>query len=417
MIYTIEPKNLQSILSTDFAAWGVEPMRLFAFEPFVGKGIMCTDGTFWEKSRALIKPTFARTQIADLHLSTFDRLVGNLLAILPRDAATVDLQPLFRRLALDSSTAFLFGESVDTLRWDELSKDARNFLEAYNYGQSVLGRRLHLPQWNFLTSDKRFLESCKDAHKFVDDFISRAQRSMKHASDAISGSRRYVLAHELVQRTDDTLNVRNQLLNAFLPAHEAVGVALTNIFFHLSRHPNVWRKLRAEVSQAADSDDKWTFERLKSLKYLQWVVNETFRLNPPIGTTTRMALRDTVLPVGGGPATATTSPIYVKKGDTVTISFYALHRLPEVYGDDAAVFRPETWEGLRPPQWTYLPFGGGPRVCPGQNLAMTEVAYTIVKIAESFCSIECQDPVFEFREVYKISTESGNGAKVSLSPA
>jgi hypothetical protein len=47
-IYTTEPRNLQAIFATDFVSWGVQPMRLFGFEPFVGKGIMCADGTFWE---------------------------------------------------------------------------------------------------------------------------------------------------------------------------------------------------------------------------------------------------------------------------------------------------------------------------------------------------------------------------------
>ena len=56
-------------------------------------------------------------------------------------------------------------------------------------------------------------------------------------------------------------------------------------------------------------------------------------------------------------------------------------------------------------------------MCPGQNLALTEVAYTIVKILQSFKTIENRDPVFEFVEVYKITTNSGNGAEVSMVPA
>ena len=75
------------------------------------------------------------------------------------------------------------------------------------------------------------------------------------------------------------------------------------------------------------------------------------------------------------------------------------------------------WESLRPPPWSYLKFGGGPRVCPGQNLALTEVAYAIVKIVQAFKSIENRDPVLDFVEVYKITIDSGNGAKVSMVPA
>ena len=418
MIYTIEPQNLQAIFSTDFASWGVQPMRLFAFEPFVGKGIMCTDGETWKRSRNLIKPTFARVQITDLHLTAYAVHVHKLLDLIPRDGSTVDLQPLFGRLALDSSTEFLFGDAVGSLTPGAQSSDAYRFLKAYNYGQFVVGKRLHLPQWNFLTRDKRFWDSCKTAHDFVSICITRARRNVGQSESEKGKPQRYILAQELVERTTDILDIRNQLLNVFLPAHEATGVALTNVFFNLARNPRVYEKLRVEILASEEDRSDWTFERLKSLKYLQYVISETFRLNPAIGTNTRMALRDTMLPTGGGsPADGRPTPVYIRKGDTVTTSFYALHRRQDLFGEDATAYRPERWESLRPPPWSYLTFGGGPRVCPGQNLALTEIAYTIVKIVQAFKSIENRDPVLEFVEVYKITTDSGNGAKVSMVPA
>lgn len=410
-IYTIEPKNLQAVFATDFASWGVEPMRLFAFEPFVGKGIMCADGAFWEQSRALIKPTFTRAQIADLHLTAYSVHVSKLLDLLPKDGSTVDLQPLFSRLALDSSTEFLFGESVGSLSPQSVSRDARSFLEAYDYGQMVVGRRLHLPKWNFLTHDKKFWDSCSIAHEFVDGYIAQGRRICENSEKGKVAPERFILAHEMIKETRDHNGIRNQLLNIFLPAHEATGVALTNVFFNLARNPSSYAKLRQEILDAGEQAG-WTFERLKSLKYLQYVINETFRLNPAIGTNTRMALRDTILPTGGG--SSGTAPIYVKKGDRVTMSFYALHRRQDLFGDDANLFRPDRWKTLRPVPWSYLTFGGGPRVCPGQHLALTEVGYTIVKILQRFPAIENRDPVNQFVEVYKITTTSRNGAKVGF---
>ena len=418
IIFTIEPRNLQAVLGTDFTSWGVQPMRLFGFEPFVGKGIMCSDGAFWEHSRALIKPTFARTQIADLHLNSYAIHVQKLIDCIPRDSSTIDLQPLFGRLALDSSTEFLFGESVGSLEPDTVSIDARSFLEAFNYGQQGVGRRLHLPKWNFLTYDKKFKESCEIAREFVDGYISKALVFNEGSKvEKSSKPERYVLTHELLKETKNREDVRNQLLNVFLPAHDATGVALTNVFFNLARNPATYAKLRREILNAEGDQTDWTFERLKSLRYLQYVVNETFRLNPPIGTTTRMALRHTTLPTGGGPSSNSGSPIYIRKGDVVTFNFYALHRSQDLSGYDANLFVPERWETLRPAHWSYLPFGGGPRVCPGQQLALTEVGYTIVKILQAFKRIENRDPVMEFVEHYKITTESKNGAKVAFIPA
>lgn len=410
-IYTIEPKNLQAIFATDFSSWGVQPMRLFAFEPFIGRGIMVADGAFWEQSRALIKPTFTRAQIADLRLTAYSAHVKKLIGLLPEDGSTVDLQPFFSRLALDSSTDFLFGQPVGSLSPHSISTDAKSFLEAYDYGQMVVGKRFHLPKWNFLTWDKKFWDSCNIAQEFVDDYIAQGRRICEHSEKGNVAPERYILAHEMIKETRDHNDIRNQLLNIFLPAHDATGVALTNVFFNLARNPSCYAKLRQEIVDAGEQA-AWTFERLKSLKYLQYVINETLRLNPAIGSNNRIALRDTILLTGGG--SSGTAPIYVKKGDRVIMSFYALHRRQDLFGDDANVFRPDRWKTLRPVPWSYLAFGGGPRVCPGQQLALMEVGYTIVKILQHFPVIENRDPVNQFVEVYKITTTSRNGAKVGF---
>lgn len=229
IIFTIEPRNLQAVLGTDFTSWGVQPMRLFGFEPFVGKGIMCSDGAFWEHSRALIKPTFARTQIADLHLNYYAVHVQKLIDFIPRDGFTVDLQPLFGRLALDFSTEFLFDGTVESLKSDTVSTHVRSFLEALNYGQQGVGRRLHLSKWNFLIYDKKFRLSCKVAREFVDGYINKALVSNEDSKEKKSSwSERYVLTHELLKKTKNREDVRNQLLNVFLPAHDATDGQFTS---------------------------------------------------------------------------------------------------------------------------------------------------------------------------------------------
>ena len=411
-IFTIEPQNLQAVFAKDFASWGVQPLRLFPFEPFIGKGIMDSDGAFWEHSRSLIRPTFSKAQITDF--SAFDVHVNRLLDLVPIDGTTVDLQPLFTRLALDSSTDFLFGESVSSLLPTNASSSAKAFLAAFNYGQKGVGHRMQLPQFNIFTRDRKFWASCKTAQDFVDGFVDKA---LMHHSDG-KESDRYILAYELAKESKDRIDIRNQLLNIFMPAHDASAVALTNIFFHLARNPPVWTKLREEALgkdvTANTGSGEITWERLKSLNCLQHVISETLRLNPAIGTISRAALRDTTLPTGGGSGDC---PIFVRKGDVVATSLYALHRRVDLYGADANIWCPERWESLRAKPWTYLPFGGGPRICPGQQLGFAEVGYTLVKFLERFKTIENRDAVFEFVEQYRISTSSKNGAKVALEPA
>ena len=74
----------------------MEPIRGGFAEKFIGKGVFMQDGQTWKRARALIRPTFNRAEIADLE--NFEIHVGRLLALIPRDERTVDLQPLFKRL-------------------------------------------------------------------------------------------------------------------------------------------------------------------------------------------------------------------------------------------------------------------------------------------------------------------------------
>jgi len=413
-IFTIEPRNLQSVFATDFDSWGVEPVRLFFFEPFVGKGVMTTDGPLWQHYRDSIRPTFSRVQLTNL--SAYKVHVDRLLDLIPSNGAIIDVQPLFEKLALDSSTELLFGTSTASLT-PNTSIDAKAFLKAYNYGQSGVGRRMQLLPWNLLTRDQQFWRSCAIARAFVTKCVHQnvEQYSKRHSRTRQPVTSKLVLAQELLAKTRDITEITNQLLNVFLPAHDATAVALTNIFFHLARHPEIHAKLHREVITTMSEDlghEEWTFERLKRCRCLQNVMRETFRLNPSIGQMNRAALRDTILPTGGGPNGS--SPIFVKKGTALTTSFYALHRLPRYFGADAKEWRPERWDNLKVEHWSYLPFGGGPRICVGQQLALTEVGYAVARIVERFPRIERADPVFEFVEDWKITTVSANGAKVRL---
>ena len=95
------------------------------------------------------------------------------------------------------------------------------------------------------------------------------------------------------------------------------------------------------------------------------LIRVALRLHPLVPGNARMAVTDTVIPVGGGPDGK--SPVFVAKGKLVRWSLYAMHRRKDIYGADAEDFMPERWEKLRP-GWEYLPFNGGPRICLGRKL-------------------------------------------------
>ncbi|MCJ1307161.1 hypothetical protein MMC25_000807 [Agyrium rufum] len=156
-----------------------------------------------------------------------------------------------------------------------------------------------------------------------------------------------------------------------------------------------------------------TYEAVKRMKYLKYVINETLRVHTLFFTGLRTCLKDSVLPMGGGPGG--TSPIFVKKGQIVAFDMWSFHKDKGFWGKNAEEFVPERWEFARP-TWEYLPFNGGPRVCLAQQLVLVETSYMIIRLMQKFANLESRDDR-PWEECLKLSVRSKHGVKVGLLPA
>lgn len=140
--------------------------------------------------------------------------------------------------------------------------------------------------------------------------------------------------------------------------------------------PKSWARLRTEVLDLLGPHGTPTYETLKDMKYLKNIINEVLRLHPAVPINMRQALEDTVIP--GAPGQP---DVVLLKGDTVTINTIGMQARKDLYPPisknfpDITVFSPERWEHWTPTPWTYTPFHGGPRICVGQNFALTEMAF------------------------------------------
>lgn len=114
-------------------------------------------------------------------------------------------------------------------------------------------------------------------------------------------------------------------------------------------------------------------------------MHETLRLYPVVPYNVRLALKDTTLPLGGGPDGQ--SPIGILKDDIVSYSTLIMQRRPDLT-PSVLDFSPERWETWQPRPWNYIPFNGGPRICIGQQFALTEMGYTIVRLLQRFGGLE-----------------------------
>ncbi len=128
VIQTAEPEILKTILSTKFEDFALSERRIKAIGGNLGHGIFASNGAAWERSRAVIRPSFTRSQVADL--DTFETHIQHFISAIPRDGSSVDIQPLFFSLTMDSATEFLFGRSTNCLAPGLETRSASEFVKA-----------------------------------------------------------------------------------------------------------------------------------------------------------------------------------------------------------------------------------------------------------------------------------------------
>ncbi|KAF2280043.1 cytochrome P450 [Westerdykella ornata] len=423
LIVTIEPENVKTILSLKFKDYSFGA-RYTALTPLLGEGIFNSDGMRWANSRHLLRPNFARDQVADL--DSFERHFKLLLKHIPKDGSPVDLQDLFFRMTIDTATEFLFNHSTNSLRMfgqnEEANEDAI-FAKAFNYAQADVLTRLRFgPLYRFFGNTRDGEEAIRICHAYVDKWVDDAVR-WRQQQDAESAAaagepkkhkeERYVFIHELAKQTQDKKRIRDELINILLAGRDTTASLLSNMFFEVAKRPDIWQKMREEV--AVLQGRMPTYEELRGLKYVKWCLNESLRIHPVVPGNSRYAIRDTVLPCGGGKDGQ--SPLFVPRGTVVAYSPYAMHRRTDIYGPDANEYRPERWEKLRP-GWEYLPFNGGPRICLGQQYALTEASFVTVRLVQEFERLESRDPNGGvWQESLTLTCCSKNGTKVGLFPA
>ncbi|KAH0526268.1 hypothetical protein TsFJ059_009614 [Trichoderma semiorbis] len=411
IIQTAEPENLKAVLGTLQGDYDSGTVRYNSAFPLLGKGIFTLDGDYWVHSRAILKPCFTRTEI--FNLQNVETHVSRLISLILQDNEAVDLKPLFFLLSLDTSTVFLLGESTNSLLSSKGSvTEGEEFANAFKFCTKEIMTRVRMGKFMFLHRNKKFTEACKTCHKFADKYVQKAldQRHREKAGASSGKPKAATLLGELMKETEDPLELRCQLLHLLLAGRDTTASLLSSTFFILSKRPDVWAKLRQEVLQYGNVLP--TTAQIQECKYLSFVLKEVLRLYPVIVTNSRMANKNTYLPVGGGGNGQ--SKIFIPKGQVVAYHYHVMHRRKDIFGDDADDFRPERWETLRP-RWEYLPFGGGPRICIGQQLALTEASYTVFRFAQKFCEIQSLDKN-GWRENISITSTAEN-VKVRMVPA
>ncbi|TGO20136.1 hypothetical protein BTUL_0001g01470 [Botrytis tulipae] len=378
VINTIEVRNIQRVCVLSFEDYGKLAQNFF--KAFLGDGVLSLDGNAWKHSRDIVNHMFSRAEVSDLDTLGFH--VDRLLDLIPSDGSEINFQESLHNLFLDLSTEFLFGQSIDAQLPDD-PNNSKELLKAFN--GALAGVDAHV---------KRVLDK------------GPVEEKSTSSGNAV---RRHILLNEMARQIKDPLQLRYQIMNVFMPGRDTTSVLIANCLFHLARNPEIWTQLRAESSGLGDQP--LTFESLKSPSSFRNVLQETLRLQGPAGRSQRLALKNTILPAGGGPDGK--SPIFVEQGDVVALNIWGPNHDKDIWGDDVDEFKPQRFNDKRM-GWEFTPFLGGPRICPAQQQVLTQSLYLLVRMTRRFARIENRDTVLEYVEMVRMTTESRNGVKVAL---
>lgn len=220
----------------------------------------------------MLRPQFEKSQVSAI--DQFEPYVQKFFSCIPTDGSTVDLQDLFHKLTMDTSTDFLTGSGTDCLRGD---KDADKFASTYEKCLQDGIWKDTLGWLYYLTSRKEAAQAIKYAHGAVEGWVKQAME-VKRSSDLSEKARgrgeRYVFVNELARHEEvDAVRIRDETLNILLAGRDTTASLLSNLWFNLAREPEVYKKLQAEVDELNGKQP--SYETLRNMKYIKYTVQES----------------------------------------------------------------------------------------------------------------------------------------------
>lgn len=226
--------------------------------------------------------------------------------------------------------------------------------------------------------------------RYIDRALGITRQELENIAQS---SKEFTFLHALASTSSDPKDIRDEVVSILFAGRDTTAATLSWLFFELAKSPTAVRKIRSEI-QSVMGDRMPSFDELKRMKYLHNAVNEILRLYPPVPINVRYAARDTTIQLSDS-----IQPLLIRKGDGIAYSTLLLHRRPDIYPPTSENFlppdrfSPERWEHWTPRPWTYIPFNGGPRICPGQQFALMEIYFTTVRILQRFQRLELvEDP-------------------------
>ncbi len=373
---TNNPEYIRHILQTNHRNYR-KSLAYRKLRLLLGNGLFTNEGESWLLHRRIAQPAFHKQKInayAEKIQDYAEEMVGRWKGL-----EKVDL--------LHESTQVTLKIISQTLLGVEVGKEAeiveKNLPVALSYMMRRVTSSINKPLWFPDKDIKSFKKSVRELDLLIDTIIKDKRKENK-GDDLLSSL--MTLQDEETGESMNDKQLRDEVITFFLAGHETSAIALTWTLYFLGTHPAVLVKLKDELSKELTPSAR-VGERLSKLSYTKAVVQEAMRLVSPIWILGREALKEDKI-----------GDYTIKAGDSIIFSPYFVHRSDE-YWDDPESFVPERFlDASIENSNYYFPFGGGPRLCIGNNFAIMELMILLAVVVHSG-DIELVDhkhPGFDF---------------------
>ncbi|CAO1428771.1 unnamed protein product [Diamesa tonsa] len=414
-----EPKLVEAILSSQKELVKTDDYR-FA-KPWLGDGLLLSDGNKWFKRRKIITPTF-HFKILEEFVNVINTqgqiFVANLAKI--DEQKSVDIFPLVNLLALDIICLCSMGTDVNAQnnsnstyvqsvkKMSELFilrvfdvKKRNDFLyslsESYQTEQAVL-KTLHDFTKSVIVARREQLEDSKDKQSFE--------------GDGIGAKKKIAFLDLLLQATIDgqplsDSDIQEEVDTFMFEGHDTTTSAISFAFYNIAKYPEIQQKIYEESRSVLGDDlmESVTLSQLNELHYLGLCIKETLRLYPSVPFYGRKLSND-----------VTVDDITMPKDSNVIIGVYFMGRDPKIF-PDPLIFNPDRFNVETSYEtnnsFSFVPFSAGPRNCIGQKFAMLEMKSIISKVVQNFqlsITKENEEPILMSEMVLR----SENGVNINI---
>lgn len=270
-IYTIDPENIRAVTTTQFAqfqksAWVDEASK------HIGNGVLMNEGEPWRRSRALLKPVFAKTTLDEVSLVE-PHLKKMLRVIDERDGEAFDFLQLATQFSLDVVTEFLFDESVDSLSTAEENTEGREFLSLVKSFEPACGLFIAvgaLAWFKLAFSYKKLLAVVSGMKVFFKQRLDRLREKQKYQlGEKKSSTSLFRMLEQEGLSVDD---MQAELQNIFFASFDTTTALLTNLIHVLAQRPDIQRRIRDEMDFLQGRAP--TTQDLSAMPYLRCVLYE-----------------------------------------------------------------------------------------------------------------------------------------------